>query len=76
MALHYRMCPDAEQEALVRAILTVGETFRLGMVAEGIENTQQAELLTSFGCRFGQGYYFGRPLPASDIEAQLERTPA
>jgi len=32
-------------------------------VAEGIENSQQAEILKSFECDFGQGYLFGKPLP-------------
>jgi EAL domain-containing protein (putative c-di-GMP-specific phosphodiesterase class I) len=36
----------------------------LGVVAEGIEDHQALQLLLSMGCRQGQGYVFGRPVPA------------
>ena len=46
---------------------------QLGMpaVAEGIENTETLSLLTERGCDFGQGYYFGRPVPAAEAARML-----
>ena len=38
------------------------------MIAEGIEDHATAELLRSMGCEEGQGYYFGRPMPAAEFE--------
>jgi EAL domain-containing protein (putative c-di-GMP-specific phosphodiesterase class I) len=40
-------------------------------VAEGIEHPAQAERLRQMGCRFGQGYLFGRPAPAHEVERLL-----
>jgi EAL domain-containing protein (putative c-di-GMP-specific phosphodiesterase class I) len=40
-------------------------------VAEGIEHPAQAERLREMGCRFGQGYFFGRPAPAAEVERLL-----
>ncbi len=41
------------------------------MIAEGIENRATADLLVSMGCEEGQGYFFGRPMPAADFERQF-----
>ena len=51
------------------------------MVAEGVETEQQMMLLRGFGCERGQGYLFGRPVPASEIfplfmSEEWTRTPA
>jgi EAL domain-containing protein (putative c-di-GMP-specific phosphodiesterase class I) len=46
-------------------------------VAEGIEHPAQAERLRQLGCGLGQGYLFGRPMPADEVERVLyrERSP-
>jgi diguanylate cyclase (GGDEF)-like protein len=61
---------DAD-EAFVDAILRLGDSLGLAAVAEGIEHPAQAERLRQMGCRFGQGYLFGRPAPAEDVERLL-----
>ena len=61
---------DAD-EAFVDAILRLGDSLGLTAVAEGIEHPAQAERLRQLGCRFGQGYLFGRPAPADEIERVL-----
>jgi diguanylate cyclase (GGDEF)-like protein len=71
--------PDAD-EAFVDAILRLGDSLGLAAVAEGIEHPAQAERLRQLGCRFGQGYLFGRPAPAEEAERlvldrQSVRTP-
>jgi EAL domain-containing protein (putative c-di-GMP-specific phosphodiesterase class I) len=41
------------------------------VIAEGIENRAIADLLASMGCEEGQGYFFGRPMPAQAFEGQF-----
>jgi EAL domain-containing protein (putative c-di-GMP-specific phosphodiesterase class I) len=48
----------------------------LTVIAEGIENRATADFLVSMGCEEGQGYFFGRPMPAGDFEAQFLAAPA
>jgi EAL domain-containing protein (putative c-di-GMP-specific phosphodiesterase class I) len=64
---------DATDAATVGAIVTMARKLLLDTIAEGIETTQQAERLRGLGCRYGQGYYFSRPLPASGCNALLEQ---
>ncbi len=64
--------PNAD-EAFVDAILRLGDSLGLSAVAEGIEHPAQAERLRQLGCRLGQGYLFGRPAPAEDVEKLLRR---
>jgi EAL domain-containing protein (putative c-di-GMP-specific phosphodiesterase class I) len=45
----------------------------LQVVAEGVENEAQRELLTRLGCDHGQGYLFSRPLPAAQLQALLPK---
>jgi diguanylate cyclase (GGDEF)-like protein len=65
---------DAD-EAFVDAILRLGDSLGLAAVAEGIEQPAQAERLRQMGCRFGQGYLFGRPVPADEVERLLHEQP-
>jgi diguanylate cyclase (GGDEF)-like protein len=58
-------------EAFVDAILRLGDSLGLAAVAEGIEHPAQADRLRQMGCRFGQGYLFGRPAPAEEVERLL-----
>ena len=56
---------------IARAIVELGRTLGLQVVAEGIEHVAQARWLTDIGCRFGQGYLYARPMGAAAIEALL-----
>lgn len=58
---------DPDSCAIVHAMLAVARHFRLKVVAEGIENVEQAQYLRSVGCECAQGYYYARPLPAQAI---------
>nr|WP_306933645.1 aminotransferase class I/II-fold pyridoxal phosphate-dependent enzyme [Streptomyces luteogriseus] len=53
---------DAQQVALVEGIVRIADTLGLQVIAEGIENTAQRDLLAGMGCRFGQGFLFARPM--------------
>ncbi|MEB0287515.1 EAL domain-containing protein [Cryobacterium sp. 10S3] len=50
-------------QAIVRGILHLADSLGLDVVAEGIETSEQLELLRDMGCRYGQGYLFARPQP-------------
>lgn len=61
---------------IARVIIELGETLRLSTVAEGIETPAQADRLRALRCRYGQGYYFSRPLDLAGITAYLGSRPA
>jgi EAL domain-containing protein (putative c-di-GMP-specific phosphodiesterase class I) len=56
---------------ILRAMLALGAQLEIDAIAEGIENEAQATLLRSMGCRYGQGYLYGRPAPAEQACAAL-----
>ena len=60
--------PDAD---IVRAIVTLADSFHMGTVAEGVETESQFSFLRSLGCDFAQGYFFNMPMPPDDIERLL-----
>ena len=62
---------DSDESVLVRAIVELARTLRLGSVAEGIESPDQVTALRRANCTRGQGYLFGRPMPPDDIESLL-----
>ncbi|KUO15609.1 hypothetical protein AQJ91_40575 [Streptomyces dysideae] len=53
--------------------MRIADTLGLQVVAEGIENPAQRDLLAGMGCRFGQGYLFARPMTVEDSERVLRR---
>ncbi|HEY4608865.1 MAG TPA: GNAT family N-acetyltransferase, partial [Ilumatobacteraceae bacterium] len=62
---------SATAEALVRLVIDLAKVLDLRTVAEGIEDGAQAEQLSTLLCDEGQGYFFARPQPASDIRVLL-----
>ena len=56
---------------LVAAIINLGTLLGLGVTAEGIESVDQVARLRQLGCVHGQGYYFAKPMPASELTAHL-----
>ena len=58
-------------EAIVRAVIAMGTSLKLQVVAEGIETRQQLAFLKSQSCAEGQGYYFGQPVAAEAFAALL-----
>jgi EAL domain-containing protein (putative c-di-GMP-specific phosphodiesterase class I) len=57
--------------AIVNAIVGLGNNLGLDVVAEGVETQDQQEFLSAIGCRFAQGFLFGRPVSAEDAERML-----
>ena len=62
---------DARRPELVKALVELGKTLGLLVVAEGVEQAVQLEYLRSIGCERAQGYYFAKPLPADQLEKFL-----
>jgi EAL domain-containing protein (putative c-di-GMP-specific phosphodiesterase class I) len=64
---------NSDQERLVAAIIRLGSTLGLDTVAEGIEDQAQRDRLRALRCRYGQGYFFSRPVPAHELDPVLMR---
>ncbi|HET9728352.1 MAG TPA: EAL domain-containing protein [Acidimicrobiia bacterium] len=62
-----------ENDVMVQSIINIGKNLNLGVVAEGIEERQQLEMLRAAGCHSGQGYLFAYPLPAEDVPAAIKQ---
>ena len=50
--------------------IALSKLLGLSVVAEGVEDAMTASILADMGCNEGQGYFFGRPMPARDFERQ------
>ncbi|OWW18750.1 putative bifunctional diguanylate cyclase/phosphodiesterase [Noviherbaspirillum denitrificans] len=57
--------------ALVTAIIAMAQSLHLNVVAEGVENQDQANFLVSRGCLAAQGFYYSKPVPAEDFHELL-----
>lgn len=62
------MLVQDKMDLMVKTIIDMGENLDLKIIAEGIEEVEQLEVLRGYGCNIGQGYYFNRPVTASEIE--------
>jgi diguanylate cyclase (GGDEF)-like protein len=64
---------NAESEKIIDAILGLTGSLHLPTVAEGIEDLPTLRMLMAKGCELGQGYYFGKAIPADAVETMLAR---
>jgi EAL domain-containing protein (putative c-di-GMP-specific phosphodiesterase class I) len=60
---------------LATAVIGLGKTFELAVVAEGIEFSEQWTALRTLGCELGQGFYFAKPMDASNTIEYLQQRP-
>ena len=64
---------DSKQQAFVGALVVMGRTLGLRVLSEGIETDSQYRAIRRLGCEFGQGYFFGEPAEASDLQQPRRR---
>ncbi|TGD87361.1 EAL domain-containing protein [Mycolicibacterium sp. CH28] len=65
-----------QSRKIVAAVVGLGHSLGLAVVAEGVETTRQADLLKGMGCKLAQGYLFGRPTPAEQVPEVLAGDPS
>jgi PAS domain S-box-containing protein len=70
------MSSQRESRKIVAAIVSLGRSLGLATVAEGIEDVSHAGMLTWLGCEVGQGWLYGRPMPAERLREAYDAGPA
>lgn len=66
------MIKDDSDDMMVRTIIGMVKNFDMEAIAEGVETEMHLTALKKYGCKFYQGYLFGRPLPVEDFEKSLD----
>ncbi len=69
-----RVTSDPNDAALTEAILAMSAAMKLVTVAEGVEHEEQADWLLAAQCRYGQGYFWSRPVPLEDARRLLHES--
>jgi signal peptidase I len=70
-----RVATDADQAAIAQATISAAHSLHLQVVAEGVESQEQVTFLREGRIDMAQGYFFGRPAPAIEVEAVLKEGP-
>ena len=65
---------DPNDRVIATAVVTLGHSLGMKVIAEGVETVQQMHILAQMDCDEIQGYYLGHPMPADDIKALLKNT--
>jgi diguanylate cyclase (GGDEF)-like protein len=66
----FDLLTDSDDAAIVNSTVGLSKQLGLSVIAEGIENRANADLLLTMGCEQGQGYFFGKPMPVREFEAK------
>jgi diguanylate cyclase (GGDEF)-like protein/PAS domain S-box-containing protein len=67
-----RDLPDDEEDAgITKAVIALAKSLKLKVIAEGVENIQQRDFIVENGCENIQGYFYSKPLPASQMQSIL-----
>ena len=62
---------DARSRQILASMIAMAEGLHMDVIAEGVETQRQADALAAIGCRYMQGYYYGKPMPQQEFEALL-----
>ncbi|OCC22584.1 diguanylate cyclase [Croceicoccus estronivorus] len=65
---------NAESLAIIRAVVAMADSLGMSTTAEGVENAVEARLIRELGCKKIQGYHFGRPMIAADVQRIFRQT--
>ncbi len=65
---------DEDDATIVRAIIQLGKSLGMQVIAEGVETAEQEAYIIAQGCHVGQGYYYSRPLPARELTQYLKQS--
>ncbi|HIK45541.1 MAG TPA: EAL domain-containing protein [Leptolyngbyaceae cyanobacterium M65_K2018_010] len=68
-----RLEKSYEDRAIIHTILTLGQELGMEVVAEGVETSEQVDMLKQEQCDYGQGYFFAKPLPAEAAQSLLSQ---
>ena len=64
---------DDDDATIVRAIIQLGKSLGMQVIAEGVETVEQEAYIISEGCHEGQGYHYSKPLPARELGVYLKQ---
>ena len=64
---------DEDDATIVRAIIQLGKSLGMQVIAEGVETVEQEAYIIAQGCNEGQGYLYSKPLPARELTAYLKQ---
>ncbi len=67
------MGSDQNATAIVRAVVSIGEALGVAVIAEGVETSEQANMLRGQGCLEGQGYLYSRPVSSEEFRLLLRQ---
>ena len=69
-----QLSSSSNMEELVKTIIQMGKTLSFNVIAEGVEDDKQIEFLKDKMCNLGQGYFFSRPVQASDLDKIFQKS--
>ena len=58
---------------IVSAVISIAKSKKIKTIAEGVENAKQEDILRMAGCDYGQGFLYGKPMPAEQLEKLLQK---
>jgi EAL domain-containing protein (putative c-di-GMP-specific phosphodiesterase class I) len=68
-----KISSDSRNAVVVRSTIRLAEDLGIAVIAEGVERAEQMRILLDAGCEYAQGYYFNRPMAATDVALLLAR---
>ena len=64
---------DTRGEKIIEAVIKMAESLKMPVIAEGVEEKHQVEMLRKLGCNYIQGYYFAKPMPEAEYQNLIVR---